>query len=94
MNRPGLFDHDRLQPLGRGLDRALVDVAADPAAAEFLGHGGGGAGADETVEDEIIGVGGSSYYPINNVFRFLCRIIKYLLRLIVDWSDVVPDILR
>src|SRR5690606_646184 len=49
-----LLLHDPLQALGRGLDRALVDVAADPAAAELLRDGSGGTGADEAVEYQVI----------------------------------------
>jgi len=44
---------DPLQTLGGGLDGALVDVAPDPAAPELLRDRGGGAGADEAVEDKV-----------------------------------------
>jgi hypothetical protein len=48
-----LLAEDPLKPAARGLDRPLVDVAADPTAPELLGHGRRGAGADETVEHQV-----------------------------------------
>ena len=43
-----LLDH-ALQPFGRGLDRALVDIGGDPAPAQFLGDGGSRTGANEAI---------------------------------------------
>ena len=70
-----LLAHHALQPLGRGLDGALVDVASNPAAAEFLGDGGGGARADKAVEDEVAGVGGRGDQPFQQGFGLLCRVL-------------------
>lgn len=53
-----LIADDALESLGCRLDRAFVDVRADPSAAELLRDGGGGAGTDETIEDEVVGAGG------------------------------------
>src|SRR5690606_14671022 len=49
----GLLSHDDLQTLGSGLDRTLVDIAADPAATEPLRDGSSGAGTDETVKHDV-----------------------------------------
>ncbi len=43
------------QAVGGGV---FAHFDADPAAAHFVGHGSGGAGAEEAVEDEVVGVGG------------------------------------
>jgi hypothetical protein len=39
------------EALAGGVDGEAAQVAGDPAAAKLLGDGGGGAGADESVED-------------------------------------------
>src|SRR5690606_7278112 len=53
----GLRTHYGLESLRRGLDGALVDVAADPATAELLCDSCRGAAADEAVEDDVARVG-------------------------------------
>jgi hypothetical protein len=51
-----LLADDGLQALGGGLDGALVDVGGDPAPAQLLGYGSGGAGADAAIQDQVTGV--------------------------------------
>lgn len=59
VGRSDLFTHHRLQTLGGGLDGALVDVAADPAAAEFLGQITSGSGARKAVQYYVCKIGRS-----------------------------------
>jgi hypothetical protein len=43
---------------------------ADPAAAHLVRHGGRGAGAEEAVEDEVVGVGGDVQDALEQSFGF------------------------
>ena len=45
---------------------------ADVPAAHLVGNGGGRAGAEEGVENQVAGVGGKVQYPFNKVFWFWC----------------------
>jgi len=58
-----LLADDGLQPLRGGLNGALVDIAADPSATELLGYGGGGAGAEEGIENDVPWAARSSADP-------------------------------
>jgi hypothetical protein len=44
--------------------RVFAHFDTDPTAAHFVGHGSGGAGAEEAVEDEVAGVGGEANYSL------------------------------
>jgi len=57
-----LIFNNILQPLGGGLDGALVDISGNPAPAEFLGDDSGSAGADETIQNQIARIGRSLNY--------------------------------
>ena len=48
----------------------LAHFNADVAAAHLVRYGGGGAGAEERVEDEIAGVGGDVEDALDEAFRF------------------------
>jgi hypothetical protein len=58
------------QAVGFGV---VAHFDADPPAAHLVGHGGGGAAADEAVEDEIAGVGGDVQCQRDQLFRLGCR---------------------
>ena len=62
----GVFAVDHLFQPGDDVGVAvLAQLHHDPAAAHFVGHRAGGAGAGEGVEDEVAGVGGD----LNNSFQ-------------------------
>ena len=46
--------NDAMQALDGGLNGTLVDIRADPAAAQLLGDGSSCAGAKETVQHDVI----------------------------------------
>jgi len=54
------------QAMGGGM---LAHLDADIAPAHLVGHGGGGAGAEEGIEHEVAGVGGDLQYPRNQQLR-------------------------
>jgi hypothetical protein len=47
----------------------LAHLDADPSAAHLVRHGGSGAGAEEGVEDEVVGVGGNQQQFVQELFR-------------------------
>jgi hypothetical protein len=47
----------------------LAHLDADPAPAHLVRNRGGGAAAEEAVEDEVIGSGGKVEYPTQKPFR-------------------------
>ena len=51
-------------------DGVIAHFNADVAAAHFVRYGGGGAGAEEGVEDEVAGVGGDVEDALDEAFGF------------------------
>ena len=51
-------------------DGVIAHFNADVAAAHLVRYGGGGAGAEEGVEDEVAGVGGDVEDALNEAFGF------------------------
>ena len=50
--------------------RVLAHLNADIAPAHLVGHCGGGAGAEEGVEDKVAGVGGDVENTLDEAFGF------------------------
>ena len=58
------------QAVGEGV---LAHLDADPAPTHLVRHGGGGAGAEKAVEDEVAGVGGDIQNLCEKPFGLWCR---------------------
>ena len=67
-----LTSDDFLQARQAVRDGVVAQLDADPAAAHLVGDSGGGAGAQETVEDEVVGVGCDVKQPAKKCFGFRC----------------------
>src|SRR5690606_28088258 len=89
-----LLADDRLEPLRRRLDRALVDVARDPPPAQLLRHRRSRPRAHEAVEDEVAGVGGHANDTLQEGFGLLGGIVRTFLSLRVDYGNIGPDRLQ
>src|SRR5690606_19288980 len=71
---PTLFAfHDLLQAGQTMRARVLAHLDADPAPAHLVRHRGGGAGAEEAVEDEVAWVGGDLQDTLDQPLRLWCR---------------------
>jgi len=57
------------------VDGKAAQITGDPAAAQLFGHGSGGAGATEAIEDEITFVGGGADDAFQEGFGFLGRVV-------------------
>ena len=68
-----------LKPLRGRLNCALIDVAPDPAAAELLRDGSGGAGAQEAVQNKGVRIRGNLDNSGQKSFRLLSGIAEHLL---------------
>ena len=62
-----------LQPAPGGLDIGRMPLDADEMPVQALGHRGGGAGAEERVDDDVPRAGGGEDHPVQQRFGFLGR---------------------
>jgi hypothetical protein len=93
-----VLDDERLepldpeQPLAGGVDGEPPEVAGDPPAVELLGHGRGGAGPAEAVEDQVAFVRRGLDDALEEGFGFLGGVIEALLGGLVDSINVGPNV--
>jgi hypothetical protein len=69
------------EALARGVDGELSEIGGDPFAAELFGDGGGRAGADEEIGDQVAGVAAGFDDAFEEGFGFLSGIAERLLSL-------------
>jgi hypothetical protein len=93
VRRGCLLAHDRRDAFLGGLDGALVDIAADPPPPQLLCDCRCRPRPDEAIKHDVAGIGRCLDDSFKEGFRFLCREVERLIRLVVNRPHVIPDIL-
>ena len=76
------------------MDGETSEIAGDPAAVELFGHGGGGAGTAEAVEDEVAFVAAETHNTVQKRLRLLSVVPNEFIRLRVNHKNIIPKILN
>src|SRR4051812_18700138 len=82
------------EALAARMNRKSAEVAGNPTAAQFFGHGCCCSGASKEVGDQIAGLASEGNDPLDEGLRLLRFISETLSRLCLHWWNVHPHILQ